>query len=107
MRLLRSREDILVDLKRILFKDHGIRPEKVFLTSIIPDDLGVDGADAWELIDRVNKHWNICLKLEFLDHFGPESGFFQEDPPDPMTVSGLVDKILQAIAANTANEEKL
>jgi acyl carrier protein len=46
---------ILDWIKDVLSTENRISSKKVTLASGIPTDLGVDGADAWELIEKLKK----------------------------------------------------
>ena len=95
---------ILDWIKDVLSTEHGIPSKKVTLASGIPTDLGVDGADAWELIEKTEETWKIKLSFDFLTHFGPESGLFQKEPASPMKVGDLVDLIHEALVNRQSGE---
>lgn len=88
----------------ILVSDHSVKKSRISINSQIPTQLGVDGADAWELIRAIQETWHVDLQLDIYSHFGPESGLFQQNPPDPMTVGQLVNFIMAAHSKKSANK---
>jgi hypothetical protein len=52
----------------------GVRRQRLSLASTLFGDLGVDGADGWELIEAFGKRFHVDLSSFRADrHFGPES----------------------------------
>jgi acyl carrier protein len=51
----------------------GVQRERLTLTSTLYGDLGVDGADGWELIHEFGEKFHVDLsEFHFDHHFGPE-----------------------------------
>jgi acyl carrier protein len=51
----------------------GVQRERLTLTSTLYGDLGVDGADGWELIHEFGERFHVDLsEFRFDSHFGPE-----------------------------------
>ena len=51
----------------------GVRRQRLGLTSTLFGDLGVDGADGWELIEAFGQKFQVDLSAFRADqHFGPE-----------------------------------
>jgi hypothetical protein len=51
----------------------GVKRSRLTLTSTLLGDLGVDGADGWELIESFGKKFQVDLSGFRADrHFGPE-----------------------------------
>jgi acyl carrier protein len=83
----------------------------ITLDTTLLGDLGVDGADGWELIEAFGKEFEVDLsEFDASKHFGPEAGAFpplffiqlfrefilKQDPHSiagvsPITVQDLVD----------------
>jgi hypothetical protein len=92
------------DLKQFLVERLGTRVERLALDSRLQHDLGVDGADGWELIDAFSRGFDVDLAGFQADlHFGPEAGcnplaymlLFLLQPQNlrfvPITVKDLVE----------------
>jgi hypothetical protein len=51
----------------------GVKPERLALSTTLLGDLGVDGADGWELVDAFGKRFQVDVSTFRADrHFGPE-----------------------------------
>ena len=51
----------------------GVRPPRLSPASTLFGDLGVDGADGWELIEAFGERFHVDLSSFHADrHFGPE-----------------------------------
>jgi hypothetical protein len=97
-----SADAVYDSIVSILVSDHGIKESKISRNSKIPTELGVDGADAWELVEKMQAIWHIDLQIDFYEHFGPESAFFQRNPAEPMTVGQLANLVIAACSRRTA-----
>ena len=72
-------------VKELVAKETEVRIERLTLETDLLKDLGVDGNDALELLE---KYWEVfhvdLLQFKFSKHFGPEGGpnlFFSSDEP--------------------------
>lgn len=76
-------------LVNILVKEHGLSPKGIKMDSLIATDLGVDGDDAWELLNEIEGHYNVDLSDVFETCFWPEAGLFKSRRVKPISVSRL------------------
>src|SRR5205809_79302 len=68
----------LVDrVKRFVADQAGDSPEGISLCATLLGDLGIDGADGWELIEAFGEEFGVDLGgFEPSRYFGPEGGIF-------------------------------
>ena len=52
-------EEILIELKKVLFEEFEVEEENVTVESTFYDDLGLDSLDAIDLIVTLNNLYNI------------------------------------------------
>lgn len=84
-----------------LVRSLGVEAEQIGPAIQLSRDLGVDGSDAWELVEDFAREFGVDLTgFEFDDHFGPEAAWnpFSLLFParlTPVTVSDLVDAAVQ------------
>ncbi len=84
---------MLREVINIVSEQSGVPTEKLNGATLIEEDLGVTGDDAWEVIEALEKKYNIDLKdFEFLKHFGPEAGWASSEEHGfyPVSINHLV-----------------
>ncbi|MCU7932517.1 MAG: DUF1493 family protein [Candidatus Thiodiazotropha sp. (ex Codakia rugifera)] len=72
----------------------GAKEEEITEESLVEDDLGVTGDDAWDLMEDIHKEFNVNFdQFDFSLHFGPEAGFnvAEEYGYYPVTVKHLIE----------------
>src|SRR5690349_11119641 len=58
-------------------KTAGVNIDQLNPDTTLFADIGLDGADAWELMDAFGREFNVNLSdFEFDDYFGPEGIWF-------------------------------
>jgi len=61
------------DVIDIVAEESGKRKNQISLDSTLLDDLGVDGDDAWELLERLHERYKVDFsEFEFMRHFRNE-----------------------------------
>ena len=86
-------------VKELVAKETAVRIEKLTLETDLLKDLGVDGNDALELLEKYWEVFQVDLsQFQFSKHFGPEGGlslFFpsNEPPLETLTIQDLVDGV--------------
>jgi acyl carrier protein len=74
--LNKNEEQLLEQVKQILWALHGDRPERVTLKSDLFSDLGIDGDDAIEVFEKIEEKFDVDFSsMQWDRHFGPEAGF--------------------------------
>ena len=69
-------EYMLTEIIKIISKESGVPIERLNGATLLEEDLGVTGDDAWEVIEALEVKYHLDLKeFEFLKHFGPEVGW--------------------------------
>jgi acyl carrier protein len=72
----KNEEQILEQVKQILWDLHGDRPERVTLKSDLFSDLEIDGDDAVEIFEKIKEEFEVDFScMQWNRHFGPEAGF--------------------------------
>ncbi|VAW70772.1 hypothetical protein MNBD_GAMMA09-1171 [hydrothermal vent metagenome] len=67
---------MLTEVINIVSEQSGTPIEKLNGATLIEEDLGLTGDDAWEVIEELEKKYNIDFtEFDFLKHFGPEAGW--------------------------------
>jgi acyl carrier protein len=62
------------EIIQLVCKQTGSSLNRVGLESRLFHDLGVDGADGWEIIEAVGNKYNIDIsKVRMEEYFGPEA----------------------------------
>jgi len=68
--------NIQIQVIQLLIDELNIAYEEVNLTSSLFHDLGVDGDDASDLLERFSKEFNVDISnFKFNDYFGSEVSF--------------------------------
>ena len=86
-------------VKEFVAKETAVRVEKLTLETDLLKDLGVDGNDALELLEKYWEVFQIDLsQFQFSKCFGSEGSpslFFSSDEPpfEPLTIQDLVDGV--------------
>ena len=86
-------------VKELVAKETAVRIEKLTLETYLLKDLGVDGYDALELLEKYWEVFQVDLsQFQFSKHFGPEGGpklFLSSDEPqlEPLTIQDVVDGV--------------
>lgn len=66
-------DDLEKEVFELIASKTGCKIDKLTLDSRINQDLGVDGADAIELMDAIQEKFHVDMAdLAFSRHFGPE-----------------------------------
>ncbi len=92
-------EDFVIEL---LIREHGFKREKLKLDIPLASKLGVDGDDAWELLQVIGQRFGVNLEDVFDNHFWPEAGLFKSDSIVPITIAKLAQIII--LKLHLANE---
>jgi len=67
---------MLNEVIAIVSEQTGVPIEKIDETTLIEENLGATGDDAWEILEALYEQYNIDYEeLIFLKHFGPEVGW--------------------------------
>jgi acyl carrier protein len=65
--------DRIIDL---VHRETSAPKDRIHLHSELGDDLGIDGADGWELIEAFAKEFEVDIsEFQWDRYFGPEAGF--------------------------------
>lgn len=68
-----NRELIEGQVKNLIVEELGVRPEKLAPGTRIMHDLGADGIDGWDLIERFRERFGVDMsEFKFDRHFGAE-----------------------------------
>ena len=91
-------------IKQLVAQETEVRVEKLALETRLLEDLGVDGDDAFELLEKYSETFKVDFsKFQFSKYFGQEAGldilsiffylFFPSHIPqsEPLTIQDLVD----------------
>lgn len=64
------------EVVELIAAESGTRKDKVALSSTLLGDLGIDGDDAWELLESLNERFGVDFsEIEFKRHFRNEPCF--------------------------------
>lgn len=67
---------LLLRLVKILSIECGVPLKKITLSSSVMRDLGIDGLDAWELMERLKQEFFIEMsEVDYEPYFGDEAGY--------------------------------
>lgn len=62
-------------IKQLVSYHSGVESERLREDTLIEEDLGTTGDDAWELLENLQKKYDADFSsFDFLMHFGPEAG---------------------------------
>ena len=68
-----NRELIEEQVKSLLVEELGAKREKLHPNARIMHDLGADGMDGWDLMERFRERFAVDMsEFQFGRHFGPE-----------------------------------
>jgi len=105
--------NITEQLIELVYEHAGVKKEEIKPESFIEEDFGCTGDDAWELMEEIQKKFNVDLnEFEFSLHFGPEAGSYVAKNYGyyPVSVKHLIevaeDKKWKLPPRNEANYEK-
>ncbi len=95
------------DVIEIVAEESGRQKSQVSLDSTLLDDLGVDGDDAWELLERLHERYKVNFsEFEFMRHFrnepcfkGPIYLFRKLKYPDEHIAAGKIPITVAALVA--------
>ena len=68
-------DELFESVRQFVAVELGVRANRIAPESSLGRDLGVDGADGWELMEAFGLRFGVDMS-EFCasDHFGPEAG---------------------------------
>ena len=67
--------EISIQVKELISYHSGVKIEKLHEGTLIEEDLGTTGDDAWELMEDIHSKLNVDLTdFDFTLHFAPEAG---------------------------------
>jgi acyl carrier protein len=88
------------EVKKLIVEHCGATIEDLKSETLIDEDLGCTGDDAWELMEAFQEIFDVNLEeFDFSLHFGPEAGYSVPDQFGyyPVSIKHLI---------NVANEKK-
>jgi acyl carrier protein len=100
-------------VRAFVARETAVKPDRLSMDTTFFGDLGVDGADGWELIESFGREFSVDLtRFDPGRHFGPEAGWMfpvslvyyfrtlTQDPHDaaavvPISIRDLVEAAKQ------------
>lgn len=71
---IETRKNILEDIFKIISIHTGISENKIYENSKLGNDLGLDGDDAYEVLEKINSRYK--LNINFKAHFNDEANIW-------------------------------